>query len=1054
MTDARFQPPPLPANEQERLDALSGLSILDSPPEKEFDTVVQLAKSLCKVSIALISLIDRDRQWFKARCGLEVQETERAISFCGHAILQHEIFEVPDARLDDRFADNPLVTGAPFIRFYAGVPLISKSGHCYGTLCVIDSKVRTLDDAIRLQLRQLGDLAVHLMEMRRKQLTAEADAAMVDTLLEHMPNAVVTCDAKGKLNRFNRLARQWHGVDPLRLPPEQWAEHFDLYEPDETTLLPLEKIPLLRAFKGDIVDGSEIVIKPKNQKPRHVQCHGRATYAADGSQVGAAVVMHDFGALKEAVEQSAKTSAHLKAVVDASTETSIIATDRSGLITLFNTGASRILGYTAEEVIGLKTPAHFHLASEIEARAEEFSRKAGKPISGFEVFVYEALESSCESRNWTYLRKDGTHRQVHLSVNALHDGNGEITGFLGVAVDQTEQLAAQREARLQAERFTGAFDTAAIGMALVSLEGRWTAVNDSLCQKLGYTREELLAIDFQTITHPEDLDSDLQLLGQLLAGDIRSYRMLKRYWHKDGSVIWAELSVALVRDEQGAPLHFVSQIRDVTAEKQANFALQANETRLRGLFELSPIGIALNDAETGEFLDANQALLHQTRYEHAEFIQLSYWDLTPKEYEAKEQIALHELKTTGRYSLFEKEYYRKDGSRYPIRLQGIMIKGIDGRDVIWSLIEDISEVQRVERMKAEFVSTVSHELRTPLTSISGALQLLSHGVAGAVPDTMREMLEIATKNSQRLVLLVNDLLDIDKLAAGKMQLQLADVELDALMQETVQSMKSYAGPMQVQIELRGDLEGNVFVDRARLMQVLHNLLSNACKASSAGGKVELVCERTADNDVIIDVVDHGKGIPIDFRSRIFQKFAQADGGDARTQSGTGLGLAISQQLTTLMGGVIGFESIEGQGSRFWLRLPGNRNGTARFRPDASPRVLHVEDDCDLGVVIRTQLRGIAEVEQAVTLQQANEKLRRAHYDLILLDLRLPDGTGERLWEVFHQAQPDVPVIILSGHEVPRALAGKVSAVFTKNQEAGKSLTETIHRLLSRVGAAG
>ncbi|GAA3956563.1 PAS domain S-box protein [Allohahella marinimesophila] len=1053
MTEPRFQAPPLPVNEPERLDALRSLNILDSPPEKEFDTLVQLAKTICDVPIALVSLIDQDRQWFKARCGIDATETERAISFCGHAILQKEIFEVQDARLDERFAENPLVTGAPFIQFYAGVPLVSEHGHCYGTLCIIDAKTRTLEESKRSQLIQLGDLAVHLMNTRRNQLVAEADAAMVDTLLEHMPNAVVACDANGKLNRFNRLARQWHGIDPLEVPPEEWAEHFDLYEPDESTLLPTEKIPLLRAFRGDAVDGSEIVIKPRNERPRHVQCHGRSTYAADGTHVGAVVVMQDFGALKEAVAQSARTSAHLKAIVDASTDTSIIATDKSGLITLFNTGASRLLGYSAEELIGIETPVCFHLASEIEARGEELSARAGRCIDGFDVFVFEALESSCESSNWTYVRKDGAHRQIHLSINALQDGRGEVTGYLAVAVDQTEQLAAQREARLQAERFAGAFDTAAIGMALVSLEGRWTAVNDSLCQMLGYCREELLATDFQTITHPEDLDSDLHLLDQLLAGEIRSYRLIKRYWHKDGSVIWAELSVALVRDEEGAPLHFVSQIRDVTTEKQANFALQASETRLRGLFQLSPIGIALNDAETGDFLDANQALLQQTGYDHSEFIRLSYWDVTPKEYEAKEQVALRELKTLGRYNLFEKEYYRKDGSRYPVRLQGMMIKGIDGRDVIWSLVEDISELQRVERMKADFVSTVSHELRTPLTSISGALQLLSHGIAGPVPDSMQEMLEIAAKNSQRLVLLVNDLLDIDKLAAGKMQLQLAGVDLCALLEETVQSMKAFALPMQVEIALGGDLEGQVYADRARLIQVLHNLLSNACKASPAGSLVELICERTADDAVIIEVIDRGRGIPAAFRPRIFQKFAQGDERDSRAYSGTGLGLAISQQLISHMGGVIGFESMEGHGSRFWIRLPNHSSGSARFRPNGPPRVLHVEDDADLGAVIRTQLRGIAEVEQALTLQQANYRLREKHFDLVLLDLKLPDGSGESLWEVFHQAQPDIPVVVLSGHEVPRALAGRVSAVITKNQEAGDQLTETVRRLIGGIGAA-
>lgn len=153
-------PAPIPDNDAERLAALHALLILDTPPEQRFDKIVAFAATEFDVPIALISLLDRDRQWFKARIGLNACETGRDISFCGHAIVHADIMVVPDALEDERFADNPLVTGEPFIRFYAGAPLTLSSGHAPGTLCLIDTKPRRLDQVELAILSTLRDLVV------------------------------------------------------------------------------------------------------------------------------------------------------------------------------------------------------------------------------------------------------------------------------------------------------------------------------------------------------------------------------------------------------------------------------------------------------------------------------------------------------------------------------------------------------------------------------------------------------------------------------------------------------------------------------------------------------------------------------------------------------------------------------------------------------------------------------------------------------------------------------------------------------------------------------
>lgn len=1177
----QFELPPLPQDEAERLAALEALAILDTMPEAEFDDIVSLAAELCGTPISLVSLVDSNRQWFKARHGLDAEQTGRSMSFCGHAILQPDLFEVQDAQADPRFAGNPLVVGDPHIRFYAGVPLALAGGQRVGTLCVIDSRPRQLSGTQRRQLAKLARIAVRLLESRRERLLAEAKAATLDTLLDRMPSAVVVCNGQGQLSHFNGLARTWHGVDPREMPPEQWAEYFDLFEADGTTHLTVDRIPLMRAFRGEPVEGAEIVIRAKGQPPRHVFCYGRSIVGAQGHSLGALVVMNDvtemlatraarerqrrdlemilegthagtwqwnvqtgetvfnerwaeicgytlaelqpvsietwarlahpddleqsnaalqahFGgeldyydvvcrmrhkaghwvwvhdrgrvyertddgqplwmagthldisALKDAEAEVVRSRTHMETIINASSDVAIIATDPDGTITLFNPAAERMLGYTAEALVGRCTPAAFHDGDEVAARSRELTAALGRPVSGFDVFVHAAREGRTETRSWTYVTRAGARRDVRLSVSALLDEAGAISGFLGLAVDQTEQRAAEREARLQAERFRGAFDSVAVGMALVGLDGRWMAVNDALCRELGYEREELLEMTFQQITHPDDLHSDLAQLQDLVEGRSPGYRMVKRYIQRGGQIIWAHLSVALVRDEAGTPLHFVSQIQNITAEREARAALEASEARLRGLFELSPVGIVLSDLETGRFLDVNYALVEQTGYTREELLRLSDRELTADEYRGRDAAAVQQLMESGQFAPYEKLYRREGGELYPVRVQGVLLHDPDKHPVVWSLVEDVSDRHRIEKMKSDFVATVSHELRTPLTSISGALQLLASGVMGQVPEAMGELLGIATTNSQRLVQLVNDLLDMDKLVAGKMEMHIEPVDVDEAIARVASAMRGYADPLEVRLEVTGDRGGRILADESRLTQVLTNLVSNACKHSPAGAAVTLGCEVLPSGDVVIDVIDRGSGIPARFRPMIFEKFVQADQGDARHHSGTGLGLAICKELVARMNGVIGFESEQGRGSHFWVRLPGavaGQDGDAPGR-QRRPRLLHVEDDPDVAMAVCAVLRHHADIERAGSVHEAHQWLRKQAFDAVLLDLRLPDGSGEEVWEALCRAQPGVPVVVLSGHEVPRTMASQVAAVIGKRDPWPDRLLQALAHVLA------
>ncbi|WP_136069349.1 PAS domain S-box protein [Modicisalibacter radicis] len=787
--------PDIPAiDEAERLAALARYEILDSVAEEEFDAITRLAAQLCDVPIALISLVDAHRQWFKSCVGLDAQETPREHSFCTYAIVTDELMEVPDAHKDARFADNPLVVGEPHIRFYAGMPLVVAGGHRLGTLCAIDSRPRCLDDGQRRALEDLARLAVRLIEQRLQTRHAQAREALLDSLLESMPAGIVASDAEGGLSLFNSRARGWHGGDPLSMPPEQWAACFNLFEADGETPLALERIPLRAAWKGETVRDQEICIKADGQPLRWVTCNGQAYFDEAGKRLGAVVTMHDITERQRYEQQIIDMRRRLQAVIDASTEVAIIATDPSGVITLFNTGAERLLGYASDEVVGHYTPLTFHLPEEIERHAAELSERYGVPVSDFEVFTARALRGEPESGDWTYVERDGGHRQVRLVISAILDYAGLIDGFLGVAIDRSQLQAMEQELKIREEQFRTAFDTAPQGMALVSLEGQFLEVNRTLCTMWGYERDELLATDFQTLTHPDDLASDLDLVGQLIRGEIPQYQLLKRYFTHDESMFWGLLSVSLVRDSAQHPRYFVAQIQDVTEQRQ------------------------------------------------------------------------------------------------------------------------------LDRLKSEFVAVVSHELRTPLTSIKGALSLVNNGVLGEVPSTMSEMLSVAERNTERLGHLVNDLLDWEKLAAEQLAFDFRTHDLHTLLEDGLASNHGYAESYGVQLVLVGDANVKVEVDSLRFGQVLANLLSNAIKFSPLGERVT-VSYGVVSERVVVEVSDHGPGVPEAFQGRLFQHFAQAEGGNTRRQGGTGLGLAISKQLVEHMDGNIGFDSTIGEGTRFWFDLP-------------------------------------------------------------------------------------------------------------------------------------
>ena len=472
--------------------------------------------------------------------------------------------------------------------------------------------------------------------------------------------------------------------------------------------------------------------------------------------------------------------------------------------------------------------------------------------------------------------------------------------------------------------------------------------------------------------------------------------------------------------------HIVEALKADRYRIQAEALVSERETRMRTIFENVVDGIITTNAK-GIIESFNHAAENLFGYTAAEVIGKNISMLTPAPHRNRHDAYIEayiggqesRIFGTGR----EVEGVHKDGSLFPIDIAvNDMLVGEER--IFCSIMRDITERKKIDRMKNEFVSTVSHELRTPLTSIRGSLGLLAGGAAGELPPQAQSLLDIAGNNTERLLLLINDILDIEKIESGQMTFKFKVVTALAFLEQSIKVNKHYASQNNILFQLGNiDSDLKVYVDPDRIMQVMSNLLSNAAKYSPEGATVE-VSAMCHDGLVRISVTDHGSGIPEEFQPKVFEKFTQSDSSDTRRVGGTGLGLNIAKAIVDKHGGNIDFKSQRGAGTTFFFELPallgpGSDNIHQELTVStgkADTRVLIVEDDPDVASVLRLMLTQYGfKSDIALDAQQAKERLKERCYAAVTLDIMLPDQDGISLIRELreHASTKKLPIIVVS-----------------------------------------
>ena len=672
---------------------------------------------------------------------------------------------------------------------------------------------------------------------------------------------------------------------------------------------------------------------------------------------------------------------------------------------------------------------------------------------------------------------DATHH-YHFSAHRV-----ELEGkyyVIGIGIDISERKRAEDELRLSEARFFSAFEYAPIGMALVAPDGRWIKVNQTLCSLLGYTPEELQKKTFQDVTHPEDLEADLNNKRQMLADEISSYQMEKRYFHKSGRVVWIWLSVSLLRDNEGHPLYFISQIQDITERKRAEEALKQAEERFAKAFRSNPEGFSISTLHDGRYLEVNESFLHMMGFERSEVLGKTVAELRIWEDPEQRSAIIGKLRDRGSIKEEDVRFRTKTGAIRQIRLSAELIQ-LQGELCLLGLARDVTEQNLLEEQfrqaqKMEAVGRLAGGVAHDFNNLLGVIIGYSELVCSSLPaeSAMYKRVDAIKQAGQRAASLTTQLLAFSR----NQKLQPRVVNLNSVVTETGKLLRSLLGEDIEQKVVLDPRLGQVKADVGQIVQVLMNLAVNARDAMPRGGRLIIETANTVVDEeamvksipvqpgsyVTLRVKDNGTGMNEETVARIFEPFYTTK----PAGKGTGLGLATVYGIVEQSGGCIVVDTAPGEGTTFTIYLPRTDEAPkattaepalARPRP-GSGTVLLVEDELALRTVVNDSLR-----QEGYNVLLASNGLDALHVaegyrgpiQLLITDVIMPYVSGPELAQSLKTLRPETRVLYMSGYTADKlADHPKLDPALALLQKPFKldDLARKVRDLLNDNGAEG
>ena len=780
------------------------------------------------------------------------------------------------------------------------------------------------------------------------------------------------------------------------------------------------------------------------------------------------LAMGDVTERKQAEEALLKAGALQNAIFN-SANFSSIATDEKGVIQIFNVGAERMLGYAAVEVMNRITPADISDPQEVIARAAALSLELATPITpGFEALVFKAARGIEDIYELTYIRKDGSRFPAVVSVTALRDDQSTIIGYLLIGTDNTARKQAE-EALLKAGALQNAiFNSANFSSIATDEKGVIQIFNVGAERMLGYAAVEVVdRITPADISDPQEVIARAKALSAELGTKItpgfealvfKASRGIEdiyelTYIRKDGSRFPAIVSVTALREAQGGVIGYLLIGTDNTARKQVEAERMLLDQRVRdqqfytrSLIE-SNIDALITTDPRGIITDVNKQMEALTGCTRDELIGAPFKDYftDPERAEAGIKLVLGESKVTD----YELTARARDGKETVVSYNATTFHDRDRKlQGVFAAARDVTERKRYEqslqqanRAKSVFLANMSHEIRTPMNAILGFSQLMLRDQD--LTPRQCQYLGTINRSGEHLLALINDILEMSKIEAGRTTLNPSTFDLPVLLNdlEMMFRVRTDEKKLSFSVETIGDVPQFIVTDINKLRQVFINVLGNAVKFTEQGGvgvRVRADREGATGPCLRVEVEDTGPGISPDDQEKLFRHFEQTKTGQ-QAGTGTGLGLAISREFVRLMGGDITLSSQVGRGSVFMVHLPlkegeaqavqakDNPRHVLRLRPgQAACRVLIADDIEDNRQLLAQLLAPVGfEIRLATNGAEAVQEFDQWRPHLILMDFRMPVMDG-------HEAIRRIRA--MAGGEAPKIIAVTASAMDDNRQE--------------------
>ncbi|RYD58414.1 MAG: PAS domain S-box protein [Sphingobacteriales bacterium] len=1176
-------------DENARLHALKSYHILDSLQEKEFDRLAHLASLICDTPIALITLVDEKRQWFKTKIGLDMQETSRDVSFCNYTIMDTKVFEVTDTLLDDRFKNNPLVTADPNLRFYAGYPLTDTNNHALGALCVLDRQPRELSANQKEALKVLSEEVTTLITQRR----VREEQKYFEDLFNVSNDLICIADSNGYFKRVNPAFSTLLGWD------EQYLLRTSFYDLIHPFDLPATRWELSKLWKGATTINFTHRFRAANNEYKTLQ------WVATPDPISGDVfaIARDVSSEKEKERKLKSSENKLRAFFESS-QGLMCTHDLEGKLLSVNNAGAQTLGYTIDEIVGKSlfdvVPVKHHQGLQHyldEIKANGFSsgimqaaHRDGTPkiwlynnvmMRSEDEGVYiignaadittrheletdlkrtkEMLEStnrvariggwennfSNRTAYWSDITKeilgveadfkprigdgnrffkegpdsrdlfkdamqkaiqDGTPSDLELElisttgrdiwvrtiVNAEF-ANGTCKRLFGTFMDITEKKNAELEIQRSRKMLENVLQSASeVSIIATDTKGLITLFNKGAERLLGYTAEEMVGKQTPDLLHlSEEMIENAIEVSQQYKQEIRGLKSFiyrseiegsdSKEWtyvKKDGTRIRVSLVLTPIKDNDNITIGYLGIAVDISETVKAKEALIAERARLQAFVEHAPAAVAMLDRDL-EYIAVSHRWIEEYRIEGIEIIGKQLRDVMP-EIPAEWEKAIPKC-MKGEVATMDEDLWRPEGwdhdqyLRWEIRpwylhhgsIGGIMIFTQDITEA-WLQREELKKAKSQAEMasvaKSEFLANMSHEIRTPLNGVIGFTDLL---IKTNLTEIQQQYLSIVNQSANALLSTINDILDFSKIEAGKLELDIDKCDLYEIAGQAadIVTYQVQNKHLEMLLNISTELPRFIWADHVRLKQILVNLLGNAVKFTEKGEielKVYAVRSETINPDDIIlrfEVRDTGIGIKPERQAKIFEAFQQEDTSTTKRYGGTGLGLTISNQLLGLMGSGLRLTSEPDKGSKFYfdLQLKAQQGAPIEYAGLEQIKEVMIVDDNDNNRNIIKQmlhLQHIQTTEARNGLEAIQHLAGGKQYDVILMDYHMPymDGleTIRKIRDNFKSPVRTQSIVLMHSSSNDEVIISGCEALKVKHRLVKPVKMQELYNTLSRL----